>query len=245
VYVTGDGKITGLSPHHKKSISTASLDSISRTLTSATTVGRPSFRQGTIAGVLFQMWTACGSNVQGAFHDTMKLGQTMLRDSKKYHIHRLGLSEARTSIIDEYEALLSWTVHWPGQWSRYQRFRKIGPGHHAAALEGFHREIWKYFRHPVKTKERIYDSLEESPDAAGSAQARWQHAQHCIMSPEDSDFLRKHNPLMSENLALNLQFLRTELRLGFANHYSVLFATCHLYNALRQLRLPRRALGGA
>jgi hypothetical protein len=131
--------------------------------------------------------------------------------------------------------LLSWTVHWPGQWSRYQRFRKIGPGHHAAALEGFHREIWKYFRHPVKTKERIYDSLEESPDAAGSAQARCQHAQHYIMSPEDSNFLRKHNPLMSGKLALNLQFLRTELRLGFANHYSGLFAMCHLYNALRQL----------
>jgi hypothetical protein len=55
------------------------------------------------------------------------------------------------------------------------------------------------------------------------------------MPPEDSHFLRKHNPLMSGKLALNLQFLRTELRLGFANHYSGLFAMCHLYNALRQL----------
>lgn len=87
----------------------------------------------------------------------------------------------------------------------------------------------------MERKEKVTMACESIPDPAGTASARLQHSEQYVMPPEDSHVLRKNNPLISAKLALNLQFLQTEIDFEFGNDDCSLFLMCHLYNALQQL----------
>ncbi|KAI4952089.1 hypothetical protein J4E91_003551 [Alternaria rosae] len=87
----------------------------------------------------------------------------------------------------------------------------------------------------MERKEKVIMACRSIPDPAGTASARLQHSEDYVMLPEDSHFLRKNNPLILAKLALNLQFLQTEIGFEFGNDDCSLLLMCHLYNALRQL----------
>ncbi|RDI78406.1 hypothetical protein Vi05172_g11604 [Venturia inaequalis] len=57
--------------------------------------------------------------------------------------------------------------------------------------------------------------------------------------PDENDhhFYTNHNPFQVGTLILNLQTLEDEMGTTIANENHVLFGTCHLYNALKQLKL--------
>ena len=113
--------------------------------------------------------------------------------------------------------------------------REIDHGHRLAPLAGFHRNLEKHFEFDFGEKERLRKMFENLPDPEGDLQARLKSSQEFIAPPQDSNFLRKHNPLVPGQLALNLNVLRTELSLDFASSCCSLLPMCHLYNALRQL----------
>jgi hypothetical protein len=185
--------------------------------------------------VLRGIWGLQSANADEPFHHVARIAEAMFDQFEQYFTDGISFPAAHTDRIHEYASLLSWTFEWPGQVERYLNFRAIDSSHRAAALSGFHRDIWKHFDYSVKKKEGILNTCKFFPDHAGTATARLQHGDEYVMPPEDSHFLRKSNPLMPGKLALNLQFLRTEIGFDFGNGDPSLFLMCHLYNALRQL----------
>ncbi|RMZ70610.1 CFEM domain-containing [Pyrenophora seminiperda CCB06] len=216
----------------RQGISKASLDGISHALLAVTRAASFNLSHAIVAQLLWDVVAACGLKVEEPYHQVIQLAEncTMQYDSN-------GVMHPYTSrpLQEEFAALLGWTVCWPGQLSRYVKLRAIDQGHPLAALSGFHRNLWKYFDFDVKEKGHIYDDLDHHPDPEQDSKALSEHAKEFIMPPEDTNFLRKLNPLMPGKLALNLSFLHTELGLNFATDFCPLFVMCHLYNTLRQL----------
>ncbi|KAI4709472.1 hypothetical protein J4E89_005488 [Alternaria sp. Ai002NY15] len=221
----------GPPPNAKRCLSNASLDLVSRTL-----AGPSRRNQEAIAASLLEgIWGLHSPNVHEPFHRVARLANVISDQFDHCRADGISFPERSQDKIHEFNTLLSWTIEWPGHIQRYMIFRAIDSNHPAAALSGFHRNIWKYLDLSVARKEKLITSCVSIPDLAGTAEARLQFGEEHIIPSEDQDFLRKNNPLTPAKLALNLQFLRAEIGFDFANDDRSLFLMCHLYNALRQL----------
>ncbi|KAI4939653.1 uncharacterized protein J4E92_000939 [Alternaria infectoria] len=221
----------GPPPPHQRCISNASLDLVSRTIAGATRGSQHSIAASLLDGI----WGLHSPNAHEPFHYAARLAEVMYDQSNHCRCDGILYPERAKDKTLEFNALLSWTFEWPGEILRYFDLRAIDSNHPAAALSGFHRDIWKHFDLSMARKEHIIKACASIPDPAGTAEARLQFGEEHVMPSEDPNFLRKNNPLTPAKLALNLQFLRAEIGFDFANDDLSLFLMCHLYNALRQL----------
>lgn len=106
----------------------------------------------------------------------------------------------------------------------------LGPGY---AMDDAPPEIQEAIREHYRKRGR--NSSFDGPSEEHKANAKRLNLRPIGPAPEP-DFTITHNPLLCGTLALQLALLTEDASVALSNHHLSIFATAHLYNALRQLK---------
>lgn len=106
----------------------------------------------------------------------------------------------------------------------------LGPGY---AMDDAPPEIQEAIREHYRKRGR--NSSFDGPSEEHKANAKRLNLRPIGPAPEP-DFAITHNPLLCGTLALQLALLTEDAGVALSNHHLSIFATAHLYNALRQLK---------
>lgn len=117
---------------------------------------------------------------------------------------------------------------------QYVVFRKL-PGDHP--LRGHHRHLLQRAFLPQSRVDWVLGFARSMPDLDPSAEDRQAFAKTHVVPPDDCNFYRKSNPLTSGNLVLDMIKYQASAHARYAVLQHEVFAMCHLYNALLQLRI--------
>jgi hypothetical protein len=102
---------------------------------------------------------------------------------------------------------------------------------------GAHKELEPLNEQDTRTFEHTSGAAEgqwSCPDNEGDEKARKEHFKTHVPPAYENHFLRKMNPIICGNIALEAVLVFEEFGIGFANAYGAITAMAHLYNLLQK-----------